>query len=52
MGIGDWGPDISKWKTSNVKYFYFVFNTCDLLKSLPDISKWKTNNLENMRLHV
>ena len=38
-------PDISNWKTINVKHMDYMFLGCSSLKSLPDISKWKTLNL-------
>ena len=41
-------PDISNWKTDNVKYMNHMFKNCKLLSSLPDISKWNTSNVINM----
>jgi len=36
-------PDISKWKTYNIKDIYNLFYSCSSLKNLPDISKWNIN---------
>ena len=41
-------PDISKWKTYNVKDMSYMFSGCSSLISLPDISKWKTDNVNRM----
>ena len=38
-------PDISKWKTNNVKDMSGMFSNCESLSSLPDISKWNTKNI-------
>ena len=41
-------PDISKWKTKNIKNMAYMFYGCSSLKSLPDISNWKTINVKHM----
>ena len=41
-------PDISKWKTNNVKDMSSMFLRCISLISLPDISKWDINHVKNM----
>ena len=41
-------PNISEWKTENVKEFSKIFEECSLLKELPDISKWDTKSAEKM----
>ena len=33
-------PDISIWKTNNMKDISYLFYRCENLKDLPDISKW------------
>jgi len=39
-------PDISKWRTNNVRNMNHLFSNCLSLKLLPDISNW---NLENVK---
>ena len=33
-------PDISKWDTSNIKIFKYMFCNCSSLVKIPDILKW------------
>ena len=33
-------PNISKWKTNNLKQLSSLFSDCNLLLSLPDLTKW------------
>ena len=40
--------DITKWKTSFCCDMSYMFNDCQLLKSLPDISRWNTQNVTSM----
>ena len=37
-------PDISKWKTQNLKETYSLFSDCLSLLFIPDISKWNNYN--------
>ena len=41
-------PDISKWKTSNVRKMKGIFYECSALESLTDISKFNTSKLKDM----
>ena len=43
-------PDISKWKTSNVKDMKGIFYNCNSLISMPDISKWNITKVDDMDL--
>ena len=40
-------PDISKWKTKNLKEMFFIFSDCLNLLSLPDITQWNNYNEDN-----
>ena len=37
-------PDISKWKTSNIKDMSRLFQDCIKIQKIPDISKWDLSN--------
>ena len=39
-------PNISKWKTNNVKDMNNTFSRCSSLKELPDISKLNTSKVK------
>ena len=43
-------PDISEWKTNNVKNIECLFQNCSSLVYIPSISKWniKTNKINNI----
>jgi surface protein len=42
-------PDISNWKTENVKEMYLMFSGCKSLLSFPDISKWDFSNVYSLK---
>ena len=41
-------PNISNWKTDEIKFMWYLFNKCSSLISLPDISNWNTSNVTSM----
>jgi len=41
-------PDISNWRTDNIKDYGCIFADCLSLKTLPDISKWNINKADNI----
>ena len=43
-------PDISDWKTNNLKKMENIFIGCNSLISLPNISKWNINKIEKISL--
>ena len=38
-------PDISRWKTKNVKNMSYMFYSCYSLANLPDISGWNIRSI-------
>ena len=42
-------PDISNWKTDNLKNIKNIFYGCESLILLPDISKWKIKEVSYLK---
>ena len=41
-------PDISKWKTKNVKNMSYMFYSCYSLITLPNISTWEIKSINKV----
>ena len=42
-------PDISKWRTENVRLMTLMFANCPQLNYLPNIENWDTSSLQDFR---